>query len=446
MRPGRFVVGVSMRFLDLVAPTPPLGWNSFDCYGSAVTEAEFRANVDVMAEVLRPHGWEYAVVDFCWSHPHPGPCHNPHQGPGFSPLLHTDDQGRLVPAPERFPSAADGAGFKPLADYVHGKGLKFGMHVMRGIPAQVAFEDMLVAGRRFRAKDIARPDSRCPWLNHMVGVDVSQAGGQAYYDSLFELYASWGVDFVKVDDILADGNFDSNGPYHEAEIEAIGRAIEKCGRPMVLSLSPGDAPKHAADHVQQHASMWRISADFWDDWRRLERMFGSCHWWSTRRRPGRWPDADMLPLGRLSKRGPKGPERDSWFTPAEQRTLLTLWTIFRSPLMMGGALVDLDPPTRALLTNDAVLDVLRYGRDAAQVRRDGQLVVWTAGDERDPAVRYLAAFNLADQPMEVSLTLAELDLPTGPAVDLWTGAARVSTGGAMIATLDPHGCVYVKLG
>lgn len=422
-----------------------MGWNSFDCYGSAVTEDEFRANVDVMADVLRPHGWEYAVIDFCWSHPHPGPCHNPHQGPGFSPMLHTDEHGRLVPAPERFPSAAAGAGFKPLADYVHGKGLKFGIHIMRGIPYQVAFEDMWVCGRTVRAREIARMESTCTWLNHMVGVEVSKPGGQAYYDSLFELYASWGVDFVKVDDVLADGNFDSDGPYHAAEIEAIGRAIEKCGRPMVLSLSPGDAPKRVAEHVVEHANMWRISADFWDDWRRLERMFGSCDWWSTRRQPGRWPDADMLPLGRLSKRGPKGPERDSWFTAAEQQTLLTLWTIFRSPLMMGGALVDLDDVTTALLTNDAVLDVLRHGCESKQAKREGDLVVWTAGDARDDRVRYAAVFNLGDAALPVTLNLAELGLPAATAVDLWSGEGVAIGPGLVTAALEPHACLYLKL-
>ncbi len=102
-----------MKFLTQVAQTPPMGWNSFDCYGSAITEAEFRANVDYLATHLKPHGWEYAVIDFCWSHPAPGACHNPHQGPGFTPMLHTDRWGRLMPAVGRFPSAAGGLGFKP---------------------------------------------------------------------------------------------------------------------------------------------------------------------------------------------------------------------------------------------------------------------------------------------------------------------------------------------
>ncbi|GAB5561760.1 MAG: glycoside hydrolase family 27 protein [Synoicihabitans sp.] len=422
-----------------------MGWNSFDCYGSAITEAEFRANVDVMAEVLKPHGWEYAVVDFCWSHPDPGPCHNPHQGVGFCPMLHCDEQGRLVPAPNRFPSAADGAGFKPLADYVHGKGLKFGIHIMRGIPHQVAFEDMLVCDRKVRASDIALLDSTCTWLNHMRGVDVSKPEGQAYYDSLFALYAEWGVDFVKVDDILADGHPDSEGPYHAAEIEAIGRAIEKCGRPMVLSLSPGDAPKAKAEHVANHASMWRMSSDFWDDWKKLKRMFELTHWWTSHRRPGRWPDADMLPLGRLSKRGPKGPERNSWFTAEEQKTLMTLWTIFGSPLMFGGALVDLDDATTKLITNRAVNDIIKFGRDGAQLLREDDFIVWTASDSRDDVVKYVALFNLGDESTDATFDLTEHGLPINQATDLWSGANVAVIDGAFRGELSPHGCIYLEL-
>ena len=422
-----------------------MGWNSFDCYGSAVTEEEFRANVDVMAEVLKPSGWEYAVVDFCWSHPDPGPCHNPHQVVGFCPMLHCDENGRLVPAPNRFPSAANGAGFKPLADYVHSKGLKFGIHIMRGIPYQVAFEDMLVCDRKVRASDIALLDSTCTWLNHMVGVDVSKSAGQAYYDSLFELYAEWGVDFVKVDDILADGHPDSDGPYHAAEIEAIGRAIEKCGRPMVLSLSPGDAPRSQADHVAEHANMWRMSSDFWDDWKKLKRMFDLAHWWTPHRRVGRWPDADMLPIGQLSKRGPKGPERDSWFTQAERETLMTLWTIFGSPLMFGGALVDLDEPTTKLITNRAVNDVIKFGRNGAQLLRETDFVVWTAADSRDEAARYVALFNTGEKTLSATLDLVGHGLPNSAARDLWSGRVVELEAGELVVEIAPHGCAYLRV-
>lgn len=432
-----------MNFLDQVALTPPMGWNSFDSFGSSVTESEFLANVDVLATRLRPHGWEYAVVDFCWSHPNPGPCHNPHQGPGFSPMLQTDRWGRLVPAEARFPSSRGGVGFKQIADEVHARGLKFGLHVMRGIPRQVVEEDMAICGGRFRAREAANQESTCPWLNHMVGVRVDAPAGRAYYDSLFELYASWGVDFVKVDDILADGTFDSQGPYHAEEIEAIAGSIERCGRPMVLSLSPGDAPRSAAAHVSRFASMWRISADFWDDWRRLKRQFDLCHAWTPFRRPGRWPDADMLPLGRLSKRGPKGPERDSWFTWDEQITLMTLFAISQSPLMMGGNLLDLDEATLGLLTNKAVLEVNQHAVGARQVHRVDGEVIWTAvlPHERE---RVVALFNLDDTQRSFRHGPKDLGLGQGPLIDLWSGVEVPTCGEFWQGTLPPHGCAMVK--
>jgi hypothetical protein len=359
-------------------------------------------------------------------------------------MLHTDRWGRLMPAIERFPSAAGGVGFKPLADYVHGKGLKFGIHVMRGIPRQAVHEDLQICGGKYRAREAANPESTCNWLNHMVGVRASEPAGQAYYDSLFELYASWGVDFVKVDDILADGNFDSDGPYHESEIEAVSRAIEKCGRPMVLSLSPGDAPKSAAAHVGQFASMWRMSADFWDDWRRLKRQFDLCHWWTPHRQPGRWPDADMLPIGRLSKRGPKGPERESWFSRDEHYTLMTLWSIYRSPLMMGGCLTDLDEFTRELLTNDEVLAANQQGAGGVQLLREGDFVVWTAA-AAGGREHYVALFNLGDAPRAVSFAPGAHGLPTGSVRDLWRRAGEPLTGEKIVRDIPAHGCAFFRL-
>ena len=180
----------------------------------------------------------------------------------------------------------------------------------------------------------------------MYGVDMSKPGAQAYYDSVFELIASWGVDFVKVDDI--------SRPYHdnEREIEAIRAAIDRTGRPMVLSLSPGETALTAAAHVQRHANMWRISDDFWDTWPSLKEQFARLRNWNPHRQPGAWPDADMLPFGVLAMG-----KRTTRFTRDEQITVMTLWAIARSPLMMGGDLTKLDDFTRGLLTNDEVLAV-----------------------------------------------------------------------------------------
>jgi hypothetical protein len=153
----------------------------------------------------------------------------------------------------------------------------------------------------------------------------------------------------------------------------------------------------------------------------------------------------MLPIGRLSKRGPKGPERDSWFTPDERKTLMTLWTIFGSPLMFGGALVDLDEATRNLLTNDAVLAVGIHGAGGSQLLREDPFCVWTAGDSRDESVRYVALFNLGDEPLTANFVLSDHGLPTGSATDLWTGEAVALAEGSFVENIEPHGCVYLKL-
>ncbi|HYH04338.1 MAG TPA: glycoside hydrolase family 27 protein, partial [Bacillota bacterium] len=328
-----------------VAMTPPMGWNSWDCYGASVTEAEVRANAQYMAEKLKSFGWEYVVVDIQWYEPEAkSSLYRP-----FVPL-DMDQYSRLVPAVNRFPSAAGGAGFKPLADYIHQLGLKFGIHILRGIPRQAVHANTTILGTEVRARAIAHPNSICLWNTDMYGVDPAREGAQQYYESLFQLYAGWGVDYVKVDDIAAP-------TYWGAEIELIRNAIDWCGREMVLSLSPGPAPLEQAAHLQQHANLWRMTNDLWDNWDQLFQMFERCHRWSPYVEPGHWPDADMLPLGHIAIRSDEQGRGDRWtrLTPEEQLTMLTLWMIFRSPLMLGGELRDNDQWTLDLLTNHEVL-------------------------------------------------------------------------------------------
>ena len=177
----------------------PMGWNSWDCYGAAVTEETVKKNADFMAKHLKKYGWEYIVVDIQWYEPDAAT----HEYHPFTELC-MDDCSRLVPAENRFPSAAGGAGFGPLADYVHALGLKFGIHIMRGIPRQAVHRNTPIKGTDATARDIAKTASICAWNTDMYGVDPAKKGAREYYDSLFELYASWGVDFVKCDDIARE--------------------------------------------------------------------------------------------------------------------------------------------------------------------------------------------------------------------------------------------------
>lgn len=362
------------------APTPPMGWNSWDCFATTVTEEQTKAQAAYMAAHLKAHGWQYIVVDIQWYEP--GAKSHDYRADA---KLTMDGHGRLLPAPNRFPSSTDGRGFKPLADHIHSLGLKFGVHLMRGIPRQAVEKNLSILGTDYRAQDIADRANICPWNPDMFGVDVTKPGAQAYYDSVFALFAEWGVDYVKVDDI--------SRPYlkHQDEIEAVRRAIDRSGRPMVLSLSPGETALEAADHAGRHANLWRISDDFWDRWLALRDQFGRLAAWNPHRRPGAWPDADMLPLGTLVMG-----ERTTRFTPDEQRTMMTLWSIARSPLMHGGDLTKTDPATLALLTNAGVLAVNQHSTNNRPLFDRDELIAWTA-DVPGSADKYLAIFNVRDR-------------------------------------------------
>jgi hypothetical protein len=358
------------------AERPPMGWNSWDCFATTVTEAQTKAQTDYLAANLKSHGWEYIVVDIQWYEPNANSFNYRKDA-----ALVVDEFGRLWPATNRFPSAAGGIGFKALSDYVHGKGLKFGIHLMRGIPRQAVRENTFVKGTSVRARDVANTNSVCDWNPDMYGVDMSKPGAQAYYDSVFELIAAWGVDYVKVDDL--------SRPYHanEKEVEAIRKAIDRTGRPMVLSLSPGETALTAAEHVQQHANLWRISDDFWDNWPALHEQFERLRKWNPSRGPGHWPDADMLPLGVLEMG-----KRKTRFTPDEQYTLMTLWSIARSPLMHGGDMTKMDDFTLSLLTNDEVLAVNQTSSGNKELYHRGDLVAWVA-DVANSKDKYVALFN-----------------------------------------------------
>jgi hypothetical protein len=341
-----------------------------------------------------------------------------------------------LPAPNRFPSSAGGRGFGPIAAQVHALGLKFGVHLMRGIPRLAVERNLPVFGTDLRARDIADTDSICPWNPDMYGVDMRRPGAQAYYDSVFALLAGWGVDFVKMDDM--------SRPYdaHRPEIEAAHAAIGRAGRPIMLSLSPGETPLARADHVKRHAQMWRISDDFWDEWPLLLAQFTRLENWSGVGGPGAWPDADMLPLGRLALG-----QRDSRFTPAEQRTLMSLWTIARSPLIMGGDLRALDAATLALLTNDEVLAVHRASSDNRPWFYADGTRIWTARAPT-PGAYYLALFNTEDgpAPRSVRFPLSALGLDGPVRVrDLWARADLGAASGSFAPMIEPHGAGLYRL-
>jgi hypothetical protein len=438
------------------AALPPMGWNSWDCFGAGVTEQETLQNAEYMRTNLKKHGWNLITVDIQWYEPL---AHTDQYRKGA--VLEMDANGRLLPAPNRFPSTKETRSFKPLADTIHAKGLKFGLHLMRGIPRQAVTQNVPILGTRVHAADIADTNAVCRWNTDMYGVDMSKPGAQEYYDSVFALLASWKIDFVKVDDL--------SSPYHAPEIEAIRKAIDKTGRPIVFSTSPGATPVNQGEHVQRNANMWRISNDFWDNWPGLYAQFARLDSWTPFRGPGHYPDPDMLPLGNIRT----WRENNSWtnFTHDEQITLMTLWSISRSPLIVGAHLPKNDAFTLSLLTNDEIIAVDQHSTNNKQASSQNNHIVWIA-DAPDSKDKYLAIFNATpapaprgrrgapdqaapalappnpadSQPAEISVSLAEIGLSGKVTVrDLWahkdlgTCAEKIST------TVNSHGAVLYRL-
>ncbi|MBQ9263173.1 MAG: glycoside hydrolase family 27 protein [Clostridia bacterium] len=406
----------------MIAQYPPMGWNSWDCYGAAVTEDTVRRNAAYMAKYLKPYGWEYIVVDIQWYQP----TAVNHAYAPFSDAV-MDGFGRLLPAENRFPSASGGRGFGPLADYVHSLGLKFGIHIMRGLPRMAAHRRLPIFGSGFTCDQAAHPNSICAWNPDMYGLKCDLPAARAYYDSIFQLYAQWGVDYVKCDDIAREY------PHCQREIEVISAACRNCGREIVLSLSPGPAPLEQAEHLKTYANLWRITDDFWDEWPLLEGMFERAEKWCVHAGPGHWPDADMLPVGAL--RQCDDPNGWTCFTAPEQRTMMTLWCMMRSPLMIGGNLPKNDDFTLRLLTNGPLLAIEKDSWCAHPVRRTAEECAWLA-PRKDGAGFYAAVFNLSDQERRIAFPREALESGFSRATELWTG--KENDGGELVACLPPH--------
>lgn len=426
----------------VLAQTPPMGWNSWDSYGLRISEQQFRENVEAMAMKLKPFGYTYAVIDEGWY------MVNPEDRPKPALLKYAvDENGRFIPVTARFPSALQNgrnSGFQEIAHAVHAQDLKFGIHIIRGIPRESALRNLPIEGSAFKAQDAADQNDPCPWDPTSWGIK-DNAAGQAWYDSLLRQYATWGVDFLKVDCI-------ADHPYKASEIQQIKLAIQHSGRDIVLSLSPGPTAIERHAEVADLAQMWRISNDIWDIWIGnsdfpigIKNQFENAGRWAEYTKPGNWPDADMLPVGELRPYPDVGPgPRHTRLTPAEQQTQLSLWAMARSPLIIGANLTLLDPDTLRLLCNTDILKIDQTATASRQVLREGDLVIWTA--DLPANQRALAAFNLGEKAIALDRPFSDFGLPAGP-YDLknaWTGV-RLPAGASLSTTIEPHASVVLML-
>lgn len=420
------------------AKTPPCGWNSWDCFGAGVNEEQLIANADYMAKHLKQYGWEYIVCDIQWYEPKA--CSNDYNN--FAELC-CDEYGRLIPAQNRFPSSKGGKGFKPIADYIHSLGLKFGIHIMRGIPRQAVHADLPIKDSEYTARQVAHHFSICSWNTDMYGMKNCD-GAQDYYNSIIKMYAGWGVDYIKCDDIAVTEFRKWDNPYSaDYEIEMLRNAIDSCGREIVLSLSPGPALRDKAEHLKANANMWRLTGDFWDLWEHLYAMFDKCEEWQGVRGVGSYPDCDMLPIGRISKlcsyHGAQN--RMSNFTHNEHYTLMTLWGIFGSPLMIGGNMPENDEFTLSLLNNAEYMNMHRTVKNSRMLCRNEEnskgYIIWD-GENEDS--RFVALFNTDEKPITIN-TAEKINISVDGSYDIW----QKCTVSENNITVQPHGARLLKL-
>lgn len=275
-----------------IAPKPPLGWNSFDSYGVYLHEKAAMENLEAMGKHLQPYGYEYFVIDNGWFGEYqlkPGTLYPLEK---HASDVRLNESGHVIASKTYFPG-----GLKPIIDRCHELGLKFGIHMMRGIPRKAYDMNLPIKGTSHKARDIAdtNPKKNCSWCTYNYGVDMSRPGAQEWYDGLIQHLADMGVDMIKYDDIV---------PY-PAEVEAVAKAIKKTGKPILLSLSPGgDVPPDATKSFQM-AQMLRVTRDVWDHAHYIDDCFEAWNKWTGKESENFWIDMDMIPFGQLLMMSPR---------------------------------------------------------------------------------------------------------------------------------------------
>lgn len=427
---------------------PPMGWNSWTSFGTDVTEDLVISNIDFVAEHLKKSGYEYIILDMGW---YLSPDITTFKQQVSAPSLSIDKYGRLIPDSIKFPSSRNGKGLKPLADYVHGKGLKFGIHIMRGAPWKAAEENCNIEGTDISISEIIDIDDICEWNKSMYGFNHHGKGAQEYYNSIISMYAKWGVDYIKVDDI--------SRPYRAKDIEYLRESITRTGRNIFLSFAPGVDSPERAHHLKKHADAWRISNDIWDNWELVKKQFVNCRAWQSHINSGNFPDCDALPFGKLRVSG-----GDEWVASIlndryenignelsrlshnEQLTMMTLWCMFKSPLMIGGHLPEIDARSLSIISRPELISINQNSTKNYELRFSSDYSIWIAEDSKTQA-KYMAFFNLGQfESLKLTCTWKELKIKGKYRVfDIWEDEDKDPAIDQISAIVPAHGVKLYKL-
>lgn len=423
---------------------PFLGWNSYNCYGSHINEKYTMENLEAFIEKLKPHGYEYFVLDAGWyQHYELKPLEN-WPTDGDKKNLSYDKYGRLIPSLAYFPN-----GLKTIIDFAHKHRIKFGLHLMRGIPREVVKKNLPIKGTRYSARDIVNMNDTCNWSSLNYGIDMSKSGAQEYYDSVLELLADWGVDFIKYDDIV----------HKPKEINAVANAIEKAGRDIVLSISPGDDIDSENYKIYQRVDMIRISRDIWDLQEDIDISFERWEKALPYANNGFWLDLDMIPFGHIRINYPmtknklhstRGYERMDYFTYTQKKTFITQRAMAASPLFMGGDLNSSPSIVFELITNSDMLSCNQNGITGELVTRisdySEKVDVWKTPHKTNADEGWIGIFNRKSYSELIRINKEALGLRTGMSYtlyDIW-GKKIIDDSESFVFEIPANDVIFIK--
>jgi alpha-galactosidase len=413
--------------------TPLMGWSNWSYIGDDPTTAKIEAQAAAMkSSGLVSYGYQYINVDdfyyLCNSN-----------GP------EVNANGLWEVDPSKFPASGSTPGMEALGNYIHAEGEKFGMYVTPGIPDNAVVANSPVAGTSYTAGEIAEPSVAETNYNcgHMVGLNYSSPGAQDYINSWADELASWGVDYVKLDGV---------GSSDIADVQAWSTALKQTGRPIWLELS-NNLPIADASTWHSLANGWRTTGDIecycWaggvdttdpvrtplTDWANVSLRFASAAAWAPDVGPGGWNDFDSLEVGNGSNDGLTVPERQS---------MMTLWSMADSPLVLGTNLTDLDPTDLAMLENTAVISVDQDGVAAERIVDSGNGQAFSKRESNGDYV--IALYNTsATATTTVSVPLSAAGISGSvTATNLWTGASTGTISGTYSVTLGPGAVQLIR--
>ncbi|SEC43541.1 Alpha galactosidase A [Streptomyces sp. 3213] len=412
---------------DVAAPvssTPPMGWSSWSALreGSGLTQDGIKAQARVMHDKLRRYGYRYINIDAGWSD-------------------HLDAYGRNTWDTTRFPD-----GIPALAAYLHRLGLKFGIYLTPGVPIEAYQKNLPVQGTAYHMQDIADPTQPGNTHNDSYRIDFTKPGAAEYVRGYADLFASWGVDYIKMDFVGPGGGLVPAD--NRLEMRAWHQAIVATGRPMHLELSNSLSIADAATW-QATSNGWRTRGDIecycgvngsstpLTSWQRTSARFDQVAAWQPFGGSGAFNDYDSIEVGNGS---------DGGLTPDERQTQLSLWSLASSPLLLGTDLTKLDAADLRLLANRDVIAVDQDTVNASRVSKTATAQVFAKTEPNGDVI--LGLFNTGAVAQTVSVAADTAGLPVSSSYrldNLWTHEVTRSSGATVAASVPVHGAALFRV-